>query len=226
MSDKIDNLNLQVNANQYMPLRDVVFQSLRQAILLGQLKPGERLMEKSLADKMGVSRTPVREAIRKLELEGLVVMLPRKGAQVAEMTMKEIEDVLEIRAVLEGLASKLAAKRIREDQLEGLNRSLQEFGQGLDSKDVDMMIKKDEEFHDIIFEACNNDKLISIVNNLREQIHRFRVAYLKSYDDMQHLFYEHADLAKAVQEHDAEKAEKIATRHVEALKESMVKSLL
>ncbi len=81
--------NFKVNMNEYLPLRDVVFNTLRQAILRGELKPGERLMEIHLANKLGVSRTPIREAIRKLELEGLVLMIPRKGAEVAEITEEE-----------------------------------------------------------------------------------------------------------------------------------------
>ena len=83
--------NFTVNMDEYLPLRDVVFKTLRQAILKGELKPGERLMEIALAEKLGVSRTPVREAIRKLELEGLVVMVPRKGAHVANITEKDLQ---------------------------------------------------------------------------------------------------------------------------------------
>ena len=86
--------NFTVNMDEYLPLRDVVFKTLRQAILKGELKPGERLMEIALAEKLGVSRTPIREAIRKLELEGLVVMVPRKGAHVANITEKDLNDVL------------------------------------------------------------------------------------------------------------------------------------
>lgn len=99
----VENLT-KLNLDNYKPLRDVVFENLREAILEGKLKPGQRLMEVQLAEQLGVSRTPVREAIRKLELEGLVVMLPRKGAYVANMSLKDIMDVLEVRASLEGLA--------------------------------------------------------------------------------------------------------------------------
>ena len=101
-------LNFEVTMNEYLPLRDVVFNTLRQAILKGELKPGERLMEIQLANKLGVSRTPIREAIRKLELEGLVLMIPRKGAEVAEITEKSLRDVLEVRKALEELAVQLA----------------------------------------------------------------------------------------------------------------------
>ena len=110
----------ELQMNEYLPLRDVVFQTLRQAILRGELKPGERLMEIHLAQKLGVSRTPVREAIRKLELEGLVLMIPRKGAVVAEITVTDLEDVLEVRMALEELAVKLACRKITEEQLYGM----------------------------------------------------------------------------------------------------------
>lgn len=99
----------QVSMDEYLPLRDVVFNTLRQAILRGELKPGERLMEIQLANKLGVSRTPIREAIRKLELEGLVLMIPRKGAEVAEITEKSLKDVLEVRRALEELAVEIAS---------------------------------------------------------------------------------------------------------------------
>lgn len=102
-------LNFTVKMDEYLPLRDVVFNTLREAILRGELKPGERLMEIQLANKLGVSRTPIREAIRKLELEGLVLMIPRKGAEVAQITEKSLRDVLEVRRALENLAVQLSA---------------------------------------------------------------------------------------------------------------------
>ena len=108
---------LKVNMNEYLPLRDVVFNTLRQGILKGELEPGERLMEVQLANRLGVSRTPIREAIRKLELEGLVVMIPRKGAEVAKISEKNLQDVLELRCALEELAIELACERISEDML-------------------------------------------------------------------------------------------------------------
>ena len=111
---------LTIEENAYLPLRDVVFQTLRQAILKGELQPGERLMEIKLAERLGVSRTPIREAIRKLELEGLVVMVPRKGAAVANITEKDTKDVLEVRRTLEMFAVEVACERILPEQLERL----------------------------------------------------------------------------------------------------------
>ena len=110
--------NLELNMNAYLPLRDVVFNTLREAILKGELKPGERLMELQLASKLGVSRTPIREAIRMLEQEGLAVTVPRRGAEVARMTEKDMEDVLQIRAALDELAVQLATEQITDEQFE------------------------------------------------------------------------------------------------------------
>ena len=100
--------HLQIDMDEFLPLRDVVFNTLRRAILKGQLKPGERLMEVHLANRLGVSRTPIREAIRKLELEGLVIMIPRRGAEVARITEKSLKDVLEVRRALDVLSVELA----------------------------------------------------------------------------------------------------------------------
>ena len=107
---------------EFLPLRDVVFNTLRQEILTGKLKPGEHLREITLANKIGVSRTPVREAIRMLELEGLVKMIPRKGALVADISQKELTDVLEVRNALEQLAIELACQRITTETLLDLLR--------------------------------------------------------------------------------------------------------
>ena len=106
----------------FLPLRDVVFKKLRAEILLGELSPGERLMELHLAQRLGVSRTPVREAIRKLELEGLVTMLPRRGAQVAQISEKDLKDVLQVRTSLEQLAVRLACERMDEETLKELEK--------------------------------------------------------------------------------------------------------
>ena len=124
----------QVSMDEYLPLRDVVFNTLRQAILRGELKPGERLMEIQLANKLGVSRTPIREAIRKLELEGLVLMIPRKGAEVAEITEKSLKDVLEVRRALEELAVEIACEKMTTQQIEELKAAAKEFEVTLKSK--------------------------------------------------------------------------------------------
>ena len=151
----------------FLPLRDVVFKTIRQAILTGELKPGERLMEIHLANKLGVSRTPIREAIRQLELEGLVIMVPRKGAQVASITEKSMTDVVEVRLALEKLAVELACKRISYEQKERLKQALDGFEQAVANKDASEIAKADVEFHDAIFAATGNMRLGQMVKSLR-----------------------------------------------------------
>lgn len=158
-----------VNLNDYKPLREVIFNTLREAIIVGELKPGERLMEVQLSEKMGVSRTPVREAIRKLELEGLVNMLPRKGAHVADLSVKDIMDVLEVRSTLDGLASMLSAERITDEELKELKHAHTQFVNYVEKDNMQGSIKKDVEFHDIIYRSSRNDKLIQIASNLRNR---------------------------------------------------------
>ena len=119
--------DLTLNMDAYLPLRDVVFNTLREAILKGDLKPGERLMELQLAAKLGVSRTPIREAIRKLELEGLVLMIPRKGAEVAKISEKSLRDVLEVRRSLEELAIELACQRMTDEEIDQLEQRQNAF---------------------------------------------------------------------------------------------------
>ena len=183
-----------VTMNEYLPLRDVVFNTLRQAILRGELKPGERLMEIQLANKLGVSRTPIREALRKLELEGLVNMVPRKGAEVADITEKSLRDVLEVRKALEELSVQLACEKITEEEIEELKRVAERFKDTLNDQDVTKIAEADVAFHDVIYTATDNQKLILLLNNLREQMYRYRVEYLKKEEAYPQLIAEHEEL--------------------------------
>jgi len=214
-----------VNLNDYKPLREVIFNTLREAIIVGELKPGERLMEVQLAEKMGVSRTPVREAIRKLELEGLVDMLPRKGAHVADLSVKDIMDVLEVRASLDGLATALASTRITEEELKELKHIHNQFVNYIEKENLNGSIKKDVDFHDIIYCASRNEKLIQIANNLREQIHRFRVIYLKDYVSPKELIREHEEIIEAISKRDPFNAQKVAETHIKNQEETIIKAL-
>ncbi len=217
----MDNLS-KLNLDEYKPLRDVVFENLREAILEGNLKPGQRLMEVQLAEQLGVSRTPVREAIRKLELEGLVVMLPRKGAYVADVSLKDVIDVLEIRASLEGLAAYLAADRISDEDIKKLEIIMQDFNQGKDEFDVDTLLKKDVEFHECIFKATNNSRLHQLINSLWEQVYRFRVTYISDYDSTKNIINEHQLILDAIKERDSKLAKKYAQEHIEKAEQFMI----
>lgn len=214
-----------VKLDNYKPLRDVVFGALREAIIAGELKPGERLMEVQLAEEMGVSRTPVREAIRKLELEGLVVMIPRKGAYVAGLSLKDAADVFEIRESLEGLAAALAADRITDEELEAMEKILVEIHESAESGDVEAIIKQDAEFHQVLFAATRNDRLAQMINNLKEQIDRFRVQSFTNPARIKSILQEHRRIVNAIKERDADKAEKLAKDHIEKVENNIMNIL-
>ena len=207
--------NFEVTMNEYLPLRDVVFNTLRQAILKGELKPGERLMEIQLANKLGVSRTPIREAIRKLELEGLVLMIPRRGAEVAEITEKNMKDVLEVRKALEELAAELACERISEEEIEELKVAAKEFEQTLQTQDVTKIAEADVKFHDVMYNATDNQRLIILLNNFREQMYRFRVEYLKLEQYHSQLIEEHDKIIHMLENRDRNGVSEIVGKHID-----------
>ena len=206
--------SMKMNVDEYLPLRDVVFNTLRQAILTGDFLPGERLMEITLAKRLGVSRTPVREAIRKLELEGLVDMIPRKGAAVARITVSDLKDVLEVRCHLEEFAASIACDRITEEEKAQLTVALKAFEQAIEDKDLRRIAQRDVEFHDVIFRATKNKRLLQIINNLREQIYRYRIEYIKDFGYHETLVKEHKEILDAIFSGNKEAAEKIMRTHI------------
>lgn len=215
----------ETSLHEYLPLRDLVFNSIRDAILTGDLTPGERLMEKNLAEKIGVSRTPVREALRKLELEGFVEVIPRKGAMVTVITEKDIKNVLEIRAVLEGLAAKLACIYMSDDEIELLIKIKNEFEQAANAKEIEQMVIKDIELHDLIFKSTKNLKLVFMINNLREQIYRYRLAYLKDKSYRTSILKEHGEIVDAIKNRKQELAEEISIKHIKNQEKAVIKAI-
>ncbi len=207
--------NLKVTMNEYLPLRDVVFNTLRQAILKGELEPGERLMEIQLAERLGVSRTPIREAIRKLELEGLVLMIPRKGAEVAKISARSLRDVLEVRRALEELAIELACQRMSEEDVGNLQKAQEDFKKAIAEGDAMKIAETDEHYHDVIYEGTQNAKLIQMLNNLREQMYRYRLEYIKDEDKRKILVLEHEKILKTVRERKVAEAKEAVREHID-----------
>ena len=217
--------NLQIHMDEFLPLRDVVFNTLRQAILTGDLKPGERLMEIHLANRLGVSRTPIREAIRKLELEGLVIMIPRRGAEVAQITEKSLKDVLEVRRALDALCAELACDRISEAEIANLKKACEDFEKATATKDAKVIAKADVALHDIIVKATNNQRLVTLVNNLSEQMYRYHFEYIK--DETQHsrLVEEHRTIYESIVKKDKEAASEAAMIHIDNQEASIMKQI-
>ncbi len=215
----------QVNMDEFLPLRDVVFNTLRQAILTGELKPGERLMEIHLANKLGVSRTPIREAIRKLELEGLVIMMPRRGAEVAQITEKSMNDVLEVRLALDALCVELACDRISDEELKSLKDACDAFEQSVQTGDHRKIAEADVALHDIIVQATGNQRLIQLVNNLSQQMYRYRFEYIKDNSRHATLIEEHRIIYQGLVAKDKETASAAARTHIDNQRKSIINQI-
>ena len=211
-------VQFQANMDEFLPLRDVVFNTLRKAILTGELKPGERLLEIHLANQLGVSRTPIREAIRKLELEGLVIMMPRRGAEVAQITEKSLRDVLEVRRALDALCAELACERITEEEKQQLKAACDEFEKATATS-------ADLAPHDIIVAATRNQRLIQLINNLSEQMYRYRFEYIKDENQHNNLVEEHRMIYESIVRRDKEGAAKATKLHIDNQEKSIIRQL-
>lgn len=198
-----------------LSLRDLVFIELRKEILTGDLKPGDRLMEIHLAKKLGVSRTPIREAIRKLELEGLVNMARRKGAVVSEITKKSLQDVLEVRRSLDVLTVELACSRISEGEKIALEEARLNFEDAITKASISDVVQADIKFHDIILKATRNDRLIQLISNISEQIYRYRFEYTKDRSIHSRLAKEHKIICESIINGNKEAAMEYSRIHID-----------
>lgn len=195
-------------------LRSRVFSQLQNDILNGLYQPGESLIETKLSEELGVSRTPIREAIRQLELEGLVQSIPNKGAIVKGISAKDIEDIYTIRMLIEGLAARWATEKITPEELEELKDAaeLEEFYTG--KNDLVHLLQFDSRFHDIIFKASKSKPLMHTLSTFHHYVQRARSISLNSPERAQKALEEHKAILKAIEEHDPEKAERLTTEHV------------
>ena len=214
-----------IRLDAYKPLREIVSDALRQAIRDGILPPGERLMEIPLAEELGVSRTPIREAIRILEQEGLIVMIPRRGTYVADMSLKDVAEVFELRSILEELAAELAAERITNEEIEALEQHLVEIGNYMNENNLDKVVQADILFHEILYKASRNDRLVEMINNLREQTLRFRTLSMSQTGRLAKTWDEHRQLVEAISDRDVERARQIARIHMEESEKTLLEGM-
>ena len=195
-------------------LREKIFLKLRQDILDGKYKAGDSLVELKLAEEMGVSRTPVREAIRQLELEGLVFSIPNKGVFVEGITSQDIEDIYAIRECMEGLAARWAIERMDDQSLKELENlcELMEFYTG--KGDLDRVGELNSKFHDLIFESTNSKPLKQILSDFQYYIGNIRLASLKSPGRAEQSLNEHKAIVEAFKDRDVERGERVLVEHI------------
>ena len=186
----------------FLPLRDVVFEQLRTKIMQGELAPGTRLMEIGLSEQLGVSRTPVREAIRMLEKEGLAVILPRRGAHVAAVSPRQLEDMLEVRRTLETFSVNAAGSRISTEQIDELKKRNEKYKKAIASGDPVAIARVDNEFNSYITKIAGNEKIVSILSGLKEQLFRYTYLYAKYCDDIEQSSQEHEMICEAFSDGD------------------------
>jgi DNA-binding GntR family transcriptional regulator len=195
------------------PLRQQVLDTLRQAIIDGRLAPGARLTERELTEMLGVSRTVVREALRSLEAEGLVHVIPNKGPVVRELSRAEAEDLYQIRAVLEGLAARLFVQHASAEQVEQLEHSLAVVVEAYDSGDAARVLETKNRFYDVLFAGAGSETLSSMLATLHARIWRWRALGLthpgRSSDRSQECIANLRDMLAAIRARDAEAAERI-----------------
>ena len=196
-------------------IRDSVFSILRNAILDGKLKPGQHLVERDIASQMGVSRTPVREAIQKLENEQLVKHMPRRGVFVAGFTEEDVREIEVIRMALESLCCSICAMKITDSELNRLAEINQSMLEESKMGHVDKAILLNKKFHEFIYKAAKSPHLYYFVSTLREYISRFtRVSYQKP-GRIEEVYAEHAELIEKMRFHDSDGAYSAAKKHIE-----------
>lgn len=209
---------LDFELQNHRPLRELVYEELKHKILIGNVNPGTRLMEIELAESMGVSRTPIREAIRKLEKEGLVSIEPRRGAYVSDISIKDMVDILEVREDLEGLAASLAARRINEEEAKELKRITERYSEAIISGNTDDIVKYDEMFHKLVVSCSGNKTLMQMVGSVQELALRFRYLYYDDYSRYEDMPGEHTGIMEAIINGDEKKARDQADLHIKRLK--------
>jgi len=215
----------QIRLDSYKPLRELVCEHIRQAIIDGTFAPGERLMEIQLAEEMGVSRTPVREAIRKLELEGFVVMIPRRGTYVANLSIKDINDVYEIRSSLDVLAAGLAAERITPEEVVSLQNFIKELDRHIEEGNMEKVVETDTAFHDVLYKASRNERLCNIISNLREQITGIRGTSMRYPGRLKDTQEEHRKIVEAIAARDVDRSRAAAQIHMENARRTLMRAM-
>ena len=206
---------------QHKPLRILVYEELRMLIMTGQIKPGTRMMEIDLADSMGVSRTPVREAIRQLEKDKLVTIEPRRGAYVSDISAVDLENMLIVREPLESLATYLATQNMTEEELDEVIRVNDEYEAAVRESVREKLIESDTLFHNLITKGSKNQYLINILLDLQEQVLRFRYIYFKSGKRAEEVIKEHRMILDALKSRNADEASRCSVEHIKKLRESI-----
>ena len=196
------------------PLRDRVYASIKNAIITAQLKPNQRVVEERMAADIGSSRTPVREALQKLEREGLIFRPPRTGFVVKGVTEEEVEDILDLQCVLEGYAGRLATQRITKDEITHLDDLIKRQEECVMNADTEMFIGLDAEFHDTLHRAAKHARLYDLVQGLRDCMDRYRMIIFRSHAKLYLSIKDHKEVVSLMKTKNARQIEKLIGKHM------------
>jgi DNA-binding GntR family transcriptional regulator len=207
-------------------LRDRAYASIKDAIITARLEPNHRLVEESMAADIGVSRTPVREALQKLEQEGLIFRLPNTGFAVKGVSEEEVEDILGLQSVLERYAARLATESVTEKEIQSLNDIIVRQEECLENANTETFIRLDSEFHDTIHRAAKNNRLYELTQNLRDCMDRYRViVFCSSLARFYLSVKDHKKIVSLMRTKDAKGIEKLISRHISRGKDVIKKNI-
>lgn len=212
-------------ATKYRTMQEIVTDTIRDAILDGRYQPGQRLVADELAKDMGVSRMPVREALQRLEVTGLVSLVPHKGAVVNEFSKDEIIEIYHIRGVLDGLATRLATPHLAPADHKRLEEILKEMDRAVRAKDTDRILAVNRDFHAVIWQAAQAPRLHALLQNLYDAGQRFRNVSLLLPGRIDQITNEHRLIAQALEKGDAQAAERHAVDHHEGTAARLLTSI-
>ena len=218
------NYDVKQEVTDKYSLRGRVFHKIRDDILSGKYKEHEELREVAIGEELGVSRTPVREAFRQLELEGLLQIIPNKGAYVTGITVEDVKDIYMIRSLLEGLCARLATERITQEQLAEMEENIYLAKFHASKGHLEQMAELDNRFHEIMYEACGSKMLEHLLRDFHQYVLRVRKKTLANANRGEASNEEHRMIMEAIKEKDAGEAEKLANNHIINAYENMVKN--
>jgi DNA-binding GntR family transcriptional regulator len=211
---KIQNLNLSLGSRAY--------QEVKRNILARQIPPGGKLNEVELAGALGISRTPVREALNRLEKEGLVQIFPQRGAYVVQFSADDIYELFLIRENLEGLAAFLAAERVNKESLATLSSLIQGFSEPYSEKDIQRYAREDFKFHQTLITLSGSRRLMTLVSTLHDQIRMFRLTSLGLSGRMKTSLSEHMQITKALRAGNSEECERKMRQHIRHVRDGVM----
>ncbi len=215
---------LKIQIDNHLTLREKIVETIRSAIVSGQLPAGTRVAEPDLADKFGISRTPIREAFRQLESEGFITVIPRKGAIVASLSPRDIAEFYDLKAVLEGYAARSAVEKLTEKDVAKMDALNQQMANAAARREVRKVLALHNEFHEVFLAACGNEKLQTIVQNLVRQFQRFRLI-LAMPGRIEGIIEQHREIVEAFRKRDAALVESLVQKNAQYGKQILLQEL-